>query len=71
MAYPDRSYNCRSYISDHSIYSSLFGRYNFQVEKINIGIKDLDKSLDGLKIIHLSDLHLSSFYKHRILSMMY
>ena len=46
------------------VYSSFFSRYNFQTEKIAIRIKDLGKSLDGLKIIHLSDMHLSSFYKH-------
>lgn len=41
---------------------SFFGRFNFRTEEVTINIKRLDPSLDGLKIAHLSDLHLSSFY---------
>lgn len=39
------------------------GRFNFKTEKIEIRIKGLNSSLDGIKIAQLSDLHLSSFYK--------
>lgn len=39
------------------------GRYNFTTEEADVKIKGLNPSLDGLIIAHLSDLHLSSFYK--------
>jgi uncharacterized protein len=45
--------------------STFFGRFNFKTEAVTIKIKGLNKSLDGLKIVQLSDLHLSGFYHHR------
>ncbi|MCJ7447112.1 MAG: metallophosphoesterase [Bacteroidales bacterium] len=46
-------------------FGTLTGRFNFKTEEITIRIKDLNTSLNGLKIIHLSDMHLSGFYHHR------
>lgn len=43
---------------------TIYGRFNFQEDDVTINIKDLNKDLDGLKIVQISDLHLSSFYHH-------
>jgi hypothetical protein len=45
--------------------STLYGRFNFTTEEVTINIKDLNNDLDGLKIVQLSDMHLSSFYHHK------
>lgn len=45
--------------------SALRGRFNFKTEEITINIKGLSKDLDGLKIVQLSDMHLTSFYRHK------
>jgi hypothetical protein len=45
--------------------SALRGRFNFKTEEITINIKGLNKDLDGLKIVQLSDMHLTSFYRHK------
>ncbi|MCX6253255.1 MAG: metallophosphoesterase [Bacteroidia bacterium] len=44
---------------------TLHGRFNFKTEVVTIKIRGLNKDLDGLKIVQLSDLHLSGFYHHR------
>jgi len=44
---------------------SLYGRFNFKTEEVTIKIKGLNKDLDGLKIVQLSDMHLSTFYHHK------
>ncbi len=43
---------------------ALYGRFNFKKEEVTIKIEGLNKDLDGLKIVQISDMHLSSFY-HR------
>jgi predicted MPP superfamily phosphohydrolase len=43
---------------------TFYGRFNFRTEDVEIKIKDLNKDLDGLKIVQLSDMHLASFYNH-------
>ena len=45
-------------------FGTLYGRFNFRTEYVDIKLKDLNKDLDGLKIVQLSDLHLASFYHH-------
>ncbi len=45
--------------------STLYGRFNFKTENVTIKIKGLNKDIDGLKIVQLSDMHLSGFYHHR------
>ncbi len=45
--------------------STFYGRFNFKTEEVTIKIKDLNNDLDGLRIVQISDLHLSSFYSHR------
>jgi predicted MPP superfamily phosphohydrolase len=44
---------------------TLHGRFNFKTEQVTIKIKGLNKDLDGLKIVQLSDMHLAGFYHHR------
>jgi predicted MPP superfamily phosphohydrolase len=46
-------------------YGTLFGRFNFKTEAVTVNIKGLNKDLDGLKIVQLSDIHLSGFYHHQ------
>lgn len=46
--------------------SSFYERFNFTTENITIKIKGLHKDLEGLKIVQVSDMHLSSFYHHRM-----
>jgi len=43
---------------------TFFGRYSFRTEYHEISIRDLSSDLDGIRIVHISDLHLTSFY-HR------
>jgi uncharacterized protein len=43
---------------------TFHGRFNFRTENVEIKIKGLNKDLEGLKIVQLSDLHLASFYGH-------
>jgi hypothetical protein len=45
--------------------STLYVRFNFKREEVTINIKGLNKDLDGLKIVQLSDMHLTSFYRHK------
>ncbi len=45
--------------------STFYERFNFTTEQVTIKIKGLKNDLDGLKIVQISDLHLSSFYHHR------
>lgn len=43
---------------------TFFGRFNFRTESIILHISDLHKDLEGLRIVHISDLHLPSFYHY-------
>jgi hypothetical protein len=43
---------------------TLYGRFNFKVEEIGVKIENLPESMVGLKIVQISDLHLSSFHRH-------
>jgi uncharacterized protein len=46
-------------------FGTFYGRFNFKTESVTIKIKGLNKDIDGLKIVQLSDLHLAGFYHHR------
>ena len=39
----------------------IYGRFNFKKHRLSIQLNKWPKELDGLKIIHISDLHLGSF----------
>jgi predicted MPP superfamily phosphohydrolase len=43
---------------------TLHGRYNFKTETVTIEIEGLNKDLDGLKMVQISDMHLAGFYHH-------
>ena len=44
---------------------TLIGRFNFKTENYTVKIKGLKDDLNGLRIVQLSDLHLSCFYHHK------
>ncbi len=44
--------------------SALIGRFNVRTENHTIAIEGLHPDLEGLRIVHISDLHLPCFYHH-------
>ena len=44
-----------------TVYGLSFGRYNFQVEEVEVWFDDLPESFDGYRLVHFSDAHLGSF----------
>jgi predicted MPP superfamily phosphohydrolase len=44
---------------------TLHGRFNFKTENYTVKVKGLQKDLEGLRIVQISDLHLSSYYHHK------
>jgi predicted MPP superfamily phosphohydrolase len=45
-------------------WGTFVGRYNFRTVEITLKIKNLKPGLNGLRIVQISDLHLSGFYNH-------
>jgi predicted MPP superfamily phosphohydrolase len=45
---------------------TFIGRFNFKTEEVTVRIKGLNPGLNGLKIVQISDLHLSSFNNHLV-----
>ena len=45
--------------------STLKGRFNVKTEHYTVKIKGLHNDLNGIRIVQLSDLHLSGFYHHK------
>jgi len=45
-------------------WGTFYGRFNFRTEEVTVGLKDLKPELNGLRIVQISDLHLSGFYGH-------
>ena len=43
------------------IYGMTFGRYNYKIERVHLSFDDLPKSFDGLKVVHISDMHTGSY----------
>jgi uncharacterized protein len=43
---------------------TFIGRFNFRTEEITLKVKNLKPGLNGLRIVQISDLHLSGFYNH-------
>ena len=39
----------------------IFGRYNFKIKNTNLKIRNWNSELNGLRIVHISDLHLGGF----------
>ncbi len=44
-----------------SLYGSLFGRHDYQIEEVPVPIPNLPRSLDGYTIVQLSDIHFGTF----------
>lgn len=43
-------------------YGILVNRHRYQIREVNVSIEDLPSSLEGLKIVQISDLHAGSFF---------
>lgn len=43
----------------------FYGRFNFKYEKVEIQYDKLPAGLEGFTIVHISDLHLNSFNRHK------
>ena len=41
------------------------GRFNIQTENVTLQMKDLPESLDGFRIVQISDIHLPAFHNHQ------
>ena len=46
-------------------WGTFVGRFDFRFEEVNINYHNLPADLDGFKIVHLSDMHLSSFHRNK------
>lgn len=46
------------------VYGMAKGRFNFKIEEASLSFPNLPKSLSGLRIIHISDLHIGSFFNN-------
>lgn len=44
------------------LYGILRGRYAFRVEKVRLRFPNLPASANGLKVVHISDIHIGSFF---------
>mgnify|MGYP006298789121 FL=1 len=47
------------------LYGILIGRFHFKVERTNLFHDDLPEDFDGLKLVHISDLHIGSWVGHK------
>lgn len=45
------------------LYGIFFGKYHFKVDRIPLAFKDLPAEWNGLRIVHISDLHIGSWSK--------
>jgi uncharacterized protein len=46
------------------VLATFIGRFNFRTESVTMNIEGLNKDLEGLRIVQISDLHLAGFYHH-------
>jgi predicted MPP superfamily phosphohydrolase len=44
---------------------STIGKFNFKTDKIVLKVPGLNKNLEGLTIVQLSDIHLAGFHRHK------
>jgi len=47
------------------LYGILMGRFHYKVERITLPHKDLPEDFEGLKLVHISDLHIGSWVGHK------
>ena len=43
------------------LYGITFGKYNYEIEKMKLNIKDLPKSFNGFRVVQISDAHAGSW----------
>lgn len=44
---------------------SIHGKFNFKTENISVNVKGLNKDLDGFRIVQISDVHQTTFFRHK------
>ncbi len=47
------------------LYGMLIGRFRYKIYHVRIPVRNLPLPLENLRIIHLSDIHIGSFYRFR------
>jgi uncharacterized protein len=47
------------------IYGMAYGRFNFQVEKVELKSAVLPEKFDKIRIVQISDIHIGSWYRHK------
>lgn len=47
------------------LYGMISGAHNYQLKRIRINFKNLPNNFNGLKIIHISDIHSGSFFNKK------
>ena len=47
-----------------AIYGNVYGRFRHEVKQVNLTFSNLPASFDGLRIVHISDLHLDGWVEH-------
>lgn len=47
-----------------AIYGNVYGRFRHEVKQVNLTFSNLPASFDGLRIVHISDLHLDGWVGH-------
>jgi predicted MPP superfamily phosphohydrolase len=47
--------------SSSSLYGTLVGRHDYQIDELAVRLPGLSKALDGFSIVQLSDIHVGSF----------
>jgi hypothetical protein len=47
------------------VLGTIVGKFNFKTEDITVKVPGLNKNLEGLTIVQLSDMHLAAFYRNR------
>lgn len=52
-----------SFIFFFTIYGIIHGRYHYKLNNIKLEYSNLPNGFDGLKIVHISDWHIGSYYE--------
>lgn len=47
-----------------ALYGNVFGRFRLEVKHVDLSFSTLPESFDGLRIVHISDLHLDGWKGH-------
>ena len=47
-----------------ALYGNVFGRFRHEVKEVQLGFSTLPAAFDGLRIVHISDIHLDGWLGH-------